>query len=36
MSNRFSEFYSGESVNAYELLGCKKWGKLLSFFGLGA
>ena len=26
MSNKFSEFYNGQSVNAYELLGCHKVG----------
>ncbi len=36
MSNRFSEFYSGESVNAYELLGCKKVGENSYHFSVWA
>ena len=36
MSNKFTEFYSGNSVNAYELLGCHKVGDNLYHFALWA
>ena len=36
MSNRFSEFYKGQSVNAYELLGCHKVGENLYHFAVWA
>lgn len=36
MSNKFTEFYNGNSVNAYELLGCHKVGDNLYHFALWA
>ncbi|MCH5159632.1 MAG: 1,4-alpha-glucan branching protein GlgB [Clostridiales bacterium] len=36
MSNRFSEFYKGQSVNAYELLGCHRVGENLYHFAVWA
>ena len=36
MSNRFSEFYNGQSVNAYELLGCHKVSDNLYHFAVWA
>ena len=36
MANRFTEFYSGQSTNAYELLGCHKVGDNLYHFSVWA
>ncbi len=36
MANRFTEFYNGDSTNAYELLGCHKAGENLYHFAVWA
>lgn len=36
MSNKFTQFYNGESTNAYELLGCHKVGNNLYHFSVWA
>lgn len=36
MSNRFTEFYNGNSTNAYELLGCHRVGENLYHFAVWA
>ncbi|MGN1040042.1 MAG: hypothetical protein ACI4QL_01290, partial [Candidatus Fimimonas sp.] len=36
MANKFTDFYNGNSVNAYELLGCHKVGENLYHFAVWA